>query len=285
MKRIWKTVIAGVIIAIGGIVVLLCALGAAGWNYDNVTEWEEDAYTAANAVTKLDVKINAGKVIIKRGDTDTVNIKYQHNDIYKTEISESTNGALSVEAGKKEWYKITFWYKFTAPTTEIEIGQNCNPTIDLTLNAGTVDFGDGDWGERINVTLNAGTLSFGELTVDKLTVNINAGTMSAKKIECQQVKCELNAGKFEAKEMVCGKFDCDISAGGVDVKKLESNSIKVDVSAGAANLNVVGNKSDYSIRVDKSAGSCNVGNQTGTDPTKRIDIDISAGSVTIKFDQ
>ena len=284
MKRVWKAVIAGVVIAIGGVVVLLCALGAAGWNYQSVTEWEEDAYVATNDVTKLNVKVNAGKVVIKRGDTDTVSIKYQHNDVYKTEISQSTNGTLNVEAGKKEWYNITFWYKFTPPTTEIEVGQNCNPTIDLTLNAGTVNIGDSDWGERIDVTINAGTVTFGELTVDKLTVKINAGKMSANKIDCQQVTCELNAGGFEVKEIACDTFDCDISAGSVDVKKLDSRSIKVDVSAGAANLNVAGSKSDYNIKVDKSAGSCNVSNQTGADSTKHIDVDVSAGSVTITFD-
>ena len=283
MKRIWKTVIAGVIIAIVGVAVLLCTMGAAGWNYNDAMEWEEDTYAATSEVTKLNVKINAGKVIIKRSETDTVSIKYQHNDVFKTEITESTNGTLSIEAGKKEWYKITFWHKFTAPTTEIEVGQNCTPTINLTLNAGTVNIGDGDWGERMDVTINAGTVSFGELTVDKLKVKINAGAMSASKIDCQQVKCELNAGGFEVKEIVCDTFDCDISAGSVDVKKLDSRDIKIDVSAGAANLNVAGSKSDYNIKVDKSAGSCNVSNQTGADPTKHIDVDISAGSVTIKF--
>lgn len=285
MNRIWKTVITGGIIAVVGVVVFLCALGASGWDFDSVTEWQEGTFTAANEITKLNVQANAGKVIIKRGDTDTVSIKYQYNDVYKTEIIENENGTLSIEAGKKEWYRInfTFWYK-AAPTTEIEIGQNCNPNIDLTLNAGTVNFCDGDWGDRVDVTINAGTVSFGKIATDKLKVQINAGAMSANKIECQQVSCELNAGAFNATEIVCDKFVCDISAGGVEVKKLASRNIRVDVSAGSANLKIAGTKSDYNIKVDKSAGSCNVSNQTGTDPIKIIQIDLSAGSVTIKFD-
>lgn len=284
MNRIWKTVIAGVIIAVGGVIVLLCALGASGWDMGNITEWQEDTYTAANEVTKLEIKANAGSVIIKRGKTDTVTVKYEHNDVYKTEINQNSTGALSIEAGKKEWYKLTFWYQ-DAPTTEIEIGENCNPTIDLTLNAGNVYFCNGDWGKRVDVTVNAGLVEFSDLKSYELNVKINAGAMRVNKIDCQQVKCELNAGKFETKEMICDKFDCNISAGVVNVKKLDSSTIKVDVSAGSVNLNVAGSKSSYTISVDKSVGSCNVSNQQGVDSTKRIDIDISAGSVTITFEK
>ena len=264
MKKNVKVIIVGLVVAVVGVVVLLCAMGASGWKFDDVGNWEEDTYAATKEVTKLNIKVNAGQVVIKRGDTDSVNIKYQYNDVYRTEVSESANGTLNVEAGKKDWYRFTFWHKFTPPTTEIEIGQNCNPTIDLTLNAGSVNICDGNWGERVDVTINAGTVSFGDLKVNQLKVKINAGAMSANKIECQQITCDLNAGS-------------------VDVKKLDSRTIRVDVSAGGANLNVVGSRSDYNIKVDKSAGNCNVSSQTSATATRSIDVDISAGSVTLTF--
>lgn len=283
MKRIWKTVIAGVIIAIGGVVVLLCALGAAGWDVENVTEWQTDTYKATNEVRKLEIKVNAGKVIISRGTTDTVTVRYEHNEVYQTNVSENNYGALSIEAGQKKWYKVTLWYD-DAPTTEIEIGRNCKPTLNLTLNAGSVYFRDGNWGERVDVTVNAGLLEFNSgLTAEELKVKINAGAMRASKIDCQQVTCHLNAGKFEVNEIVCDKFDCHVSAGAVEVKKLDSSNIKADVSAGSATLNVRGFKWDYNIMVDKSAGSCNVSSQMGN-TGKIIQIDLSAGSVTVTFE-
>ena len=69
----------------------------------------------------------------------------------------------------------------------------------------------------------------------------------------------------------------------MNIGKLTCPKINIDLSAGSVKLGVVGQKSEYSISVDKSAGSCNVANQSGTDIDKKIDIDMSAGSVTINF--
>lgn len=262
-KRTIKVVVAGVIIAVVGVLVFICALGAAGWNIKKISNWQEDTYTTTKALTRLDIKVNAGQVVIKRGSADTVAVKYQHNDVYKTKITESADGKLNITTGEKHWYEFNYWFD-DAPLMEIEINENCNPEIYLTVNAGTVEIGDGDWGALIDVDINAGSVSLGKVAAEALKVKMNAGVFDAKRIDCEQ-------------------FTCHINAGSANVVSLASNGINLHLSAGSANVTVAGQKADYSISVDKQLGSCNVSNQTGTDPQKQIEVKISAGSVNITF--
>lgn len=265
MKKSTKTsIITGVIIAVVGVIVLLCALGASGWNFKEVDDWEEDSYVATKEVTKLNIKVNAGQVIIRRGSSEAVSVKYQHNDVYKTKISENNSGEMSITTGDKPWYKFNYWYD-SAPTVEIAVGEECTPEIRLTLNAGTVKISRSDWGKLIDLKINAGTVSLGDVSVKELNVKINAGTFEATNIDCEEFTCHLNAGS-------------------ANVQRLNSIKTSVHLSAGSVRLNMVGAKKDYNISVDKSAGSCNVSNQTAIASDYDIDVSVSAGSVTINFD-
>ena len=93
----------------------------------------------------------------------------------------------------------------------------------------------------------------------------------------------MSAGAVNLSQIVTNSFAADLSAGALNVKGLKCDNIDLDLSAGSAKLGIVGKKSDYTIRVDKSAGSCNVSSQTGG--SKRLSVDISAGSATINFDE
>ena len=265
MKRTKNVIIAGVIIAVIGVVVVLCALGASGWNLKEANNWEQGTFTAQTTVTKLNVEVSAGKVYIKRGNVDTVTVNYEYNDVYQAKIEEN-NGVLKIETPKKQqWINVNFWFN-SAPTTEITVPTEASfEKLDLTLNAGTVEFGDGAWGAKVDVELNAGTLSMGDVKANELNVEVNAGAFKAKKIECD-------------------KFNCEISAGSTKVSLLKCDNIDLDISAGSAAITVAGAKSDYNIKASRSAGSCNVTSQTGADSSKQLKVDVSAGSASISFE-
>ena len=254
MKKSTKTsIITGVIIVVIGVVVLLCALGMSGWNFKQVNDWQEDTFHSAEIVTKLNVKVNWGQVVINRGETDNVSVKYEFDDRYAPKFEEK-DGKLSIETSSKRWYEFSYWFE-NAPRLEITVPQDVDLSeIRLTLNAGTVQLGDGDWGKLFDVELNAGAMTVGEVSVDELRLELNAGALDVSGIVCDKMICDVSAGAFNAKEIVCRQFECDLSAGGVHVKKLDASQIKVDVSAGGADFGLVGAKSDYDVRVDKSAG-------------------------------
>ena len=283
MKKNIKVIVAGVVVAVIGLVVLLCALGMSGWKFDRVNDWQEDTFNATATVERLNIKVNWGKVVVTRGETDKVSVKYEFDDRYAPKFEEN-NGKLTIETPQKRWYEFGFWFE-NAPRMEITVPQDVALSdIHLTLNAGTLQFGKGDWGKRIDVELNAGALSMDDVVTEQLYVVVNAGAFSVTKAQCELFSCNVSAGAFDAKELSCTTFDCEISAGSMNVKKLDSSQlIKLEVSAGSANLGLVGAKTDYNVSVSKSAGSCNVSSQTSASAPRAITVDISAGSVNVSF--
>lgn len=116
-----------------------------------------------------------------------------------------------------------------------------------------------------------------------LNLKVSAGTVSVAQGEFKSFNFHMSAGSASIGNIKCDKFSADISAGSLQVSGIECDKITIDLSAGSANLTVNGAKSDYYITVHKSAGSCNVSGQQGTVAGKVIDIDLSAGSVNVRF--
>lgn len=114
-------------------------------------------------------------------------------------------------------------------------------------------------------------------------LEMSAGSARIADGEFKNFDFNMSAGSATIGKIKCSRFNANLSAGALSVNGIKSDSIKVDLSAGSANLTVNGTKSDYYITVDKSAGSCNVGGQQGAVAGKVIDIDLSAGSVNVRF--
>lgn len=284
MKKSTKSsIIAGVVIAVVGVIVLICALGMSGWKLNSGKNWETDTVTVEKPITKLELKVNYGKVTLKQSAVETASVTYQYDEKHRPEIAVNDNGLLKIHTAEKKWHEIGYWFG-DAPTIEVTLPAESDFVIvDLELNAGTIEIGDGDWGVTVYVEVNAGAVVFGDVSMNDLHVDVNAGALDAGKIQCQKVACSVSAGAVSVKELTCGAFGCDVSAGAVEVKKLDSSRVKLDVSAGSVTLGLVGAQSDYRVSVDKSAGSCNVSSQMGTSATRALTVSISAGSVDVTF--
>lgn len=196
------------------------------------------------------------------------------------------------------------------------ISESNDNSLDLKISAGTVkvEYCDGENFEIVypssyrygyNVTEENGKITvkpkhtfgfwLGVFRIPEMTVKIprgkvidfslrmSAGSAHVADGEFTDFNFHMSAGSANIGNVKCDKFNCDLSAGSVNVGGIECGNITIDLSAGSANLTVIGNKPDYTIKVDKSAGSCNVGNQTGSVSGKIIDIDLSAGSVNVHF--
>ncbi len=172
------------------------------------------------------------------------NIEVEYPSAYPYRYEvKESGGNLTV---KPAYNGISFgWFPwFKYPTVTVKVPQNKALNLKLSVSAGTATVDDGDFGS-LNLSLSAGYVSVGSVN--------------------------------------CSLFVAHASAGSLNVSNLNCGNIKVDLSAGSANLTVKGKKSDYYITVDKSAGSCNVGEQQGAVAGKVIDIDLSAGSVDVNF--
>ena len=228
-----------------------------------VRDLEMTQFTAQGEIEELTIKNSAGNVRTEYYEGDKVVVDYPVSDWFEMTIEEK-DGTLFVSGLKNK-----HWFSFIAvsniPSTVIKIPQGSVLKLDVTVNAGSVALAQGQFKE-VDVTVNAGSLGSLGITCTQFTSKLNAGAISFAALKCETLNCKVSAGAFDIDSLTCPL-------------------VTVSVSAGSVGVRVNGRKEDYTILVDKSAGSCNVKSQTGTDPEKKIDIDVSAGSVNIAFTQ
>ncbi|MDE7208486.1 MAG: DUF4097 domain-containing protein [Clostridia bacterium] len=279
MKAFIKVIIAGAAILLIGIIVLVVALGVNNWQIDG--DYEMKYYECTQQNTSLDIDFSAGTLEVNYYDGEMIKIEYPENKVLTSTISES-NGTLSFATTTKRKWNVFNWFS-KIPEAKIWIPQGDIMNIHLDMSAGTTKFADGEYGDFI-IGMNAGTLRIGDVTCKKLAVKLSAGTLNMKNtVSAEDVSIDLNAGTLNIQSLVCPSLIGNVNAGTANISSLNTSSVDVDISAGTVKLAMVGAKSDYNISVEKSAGSCNVSNQSGA-TEKRIKASISAGTLNIKFE-
>lgn len=261
MKGMVKAIIGGCIFIAIGVVILLIALGLNGWSI--TPNYEMKTYNATETNTTVKLNFNAGEVKTEFYNGDKIVVEYPEIENYSTTIKEE-NGTLTFSGPRKQhWYNFSFgWNKI--PKTIIKLPQNTAFNLDFEVNAGTVTVAEGAYG-TVKIQLNAGTVKVnGIAECTSFTGTVNAGSANVKNVNCE------------------GKFRCEVNAGSINIDGLTCDDIDTEVNAGSLNLKINGNKTDYTIFVDKSAGSCSVEEQTGTGG-KTLAIDVSAGSANVTF--
>lgn len=259
-KSIKVALILGAILIGIGLIIVLSAGFASGWHISEI-EWESNVYTSESdaQITDIDLEFSAGTLKVEFYDGDVIRVEYPHNRRFTTTFSVS-GGTLHIETTPIRWFGGIMWYD-KIPQTKMYIPQNMILGLKLKINAGTVSFGAGTFGN--------------------VNVKLNAGSMSMEYVKCNKFDVEIGAGTLNAKHVVSNSFKADLSAGSLNVTALQCADIDLDLSAGSTKIGIVGKKSDYTIRTNVSAGSCNVSNQNGD--SKRLTVDVSAGSVIVEF--
>ncbi len=261
MKGFVKVIIAGAVIIGLGIAVLLIALGLNGWSF--TPNFEMQDFAAEQENTSLSVNLDAGRLKVEylEDGSDKIQITYPTAKGWETTISEN-GGKLTLVGNKHNWY--TFTWGVTFPETVIKIPKNTIGTVDITLNAGTVDLAGGEY-QSVKIQVNAGTCNVGEISgCNTLDLTVNAGTLNVEGAQCNKVTSEVNAGS-------------------ATIKKIDSAQTDVTVSAGSATLAFTGAKTEYNATVDVSLGKCEGLETQSGNGDKNISINVSAGSAKVSF--
>ena len=260
MKAIIKAIIAGSVIIGIGLILFIAGLGLNGWRF--MPEFEMEQYVAEGEVTELRIDNAVGNVKTEFYDGNKVVVDYPVSDRYVMRIEKSA-GVLTLNGlNKRHWYNFSFLPP-TLPETIVKIPQSAVIKLDVKVNAGSVTLAEGKYAET--------------------SVKINAGSIHALGINCPSFGCEVNAGSIHVRALESQSLDCKVNAGSFNAEQILCPQIRLKVNAGSANLKLLGEKEEYTISVDKSAGSCNVTAQTGTDDKKKININVSAGSCNLSF--
>ena len=259
-KTVKVLIITGAVLVCIGIIVVLAIGFTNGWQFSTAKAEYKTYETEMGAeITDIDLDFSAGTLKVEFYDGEVIKVEYPENKQFTTQF-KLTNHTLKI-SNVIHWHVRFLWFN-KIPETRVYIPR------DLTL------------GCKMNVS--AGVVSFTSGSFANLDIDISAGSITMDNVTCNNFDLEMSAGSVNVSQVRCNMFSADLSAGSLHVKRLECDDIDVDLSAGSATLNIAGSKSDYTIRTDVSAGSCNVGSQSGG--SKRLTVDISAGSVSINFD-
>lgn len=261
-KTIKSTLIAGAILVCIGLVIIIAVGFASKWNFATI-DWEEKVYECNNVeIAYINYEFSAGTLKVEYYEGDVIKVEYPHSNEFTTEFSIS-HTALNIATTQVRWYNTGFWFN-KIPETRVYLPRNVIFGLDLEINAGVVEIGEGQY--------------------SKIDVEMNAGTISIDNVASSVFSLELNAGAVNLTRITSGEFAADINAGSLNLKGLKCDKINLEISAGSANISVVGKKSDYTIVADVSAGSCNVTNQLGVHYNKTLSVEVSAGSANITFE-
>lgn len=261
--KTWKIFLSiGIVAFLIGLAVLITGLALNGWKIG--ANLEMTTFTSEQDNNTLDLSLAAGELNVEYHDGENFTVDYPQAYLYRYRVNEN-NGVLKVEPSSNRIYINWFgWRKKPVITVRIPRGKIVN--LNIGVAAGLANVAAGEYG-NVDIELSAGQLYAGDIKCANFAASLSAGSAQFKGVEC-------NACEFE------------LSAGTTSVSALKSDKIDVDLSAGTANLAVAGNKAEYVIKVDKSAGSCNVSDQIippGVTAKKYLNIDLSAGTVNVTF--
>lgn len=148
-----------------------------------------------------------------------------------------------------------------------------------------------------------------DLTFDMIALEAGVGKVIIEELKAKKLDFDLGAGKVEIDNLlVLDDAEIDGGAGAIKITNSAINNLeldlgvgkleltskltgynKIDCGVGETNIDLVGNKEDYKIKVEKGLGSVRLENNNITDNTyygdgnSVIDINGGIGSIKVNF--
>lgn len=260
--KAWKiTLIIGIIVLAVGLALFITGLALNGWKFK--VEYEMETFNSTEDNTALDLRMSAGGMNVQFYEGDSIEVVYPVSYARGFEVSERA-GTVRVNPVNRNVFNWFGWNDIPAVTVKIPEGKVMD--LKLKISAGGATIASGAYGDT--------------------RIDMSAGSVDVGDVICKNFTADLSAGRITVNSVACTALDVDLSAGMATIDNVASNDIDIDLSAGTVYMSVKGDKSEYAISIDKSAGSCNLTSQSpaqGTSEVKRIAVDLSAGSVEVTF--
>lgn len=146
----------------------------------------------------------------------------------------------------------------------------------------------------------------GSVTVDKLDCNqlsaqTTTGSVTVSNLTCNQLSAKTTTGSVTLTEITAeysvnvqvetGTVNCDVTTRQIVVEadtgsvNFTTNASVIDITTDTGSINgtVLGNKSDYQIKVRKDTGKANLTSQSVPNAEKFLTVEVDTGSININF--
>lgn len=148
---------------------------------------------------------------------------------------------------------------------------------DLTLDEFKLDCGMGE----VNVE---------QIQTDYMDIDGGMGNMTADRIIAQKANLDGGMGNIEIDQVEFGQTDIDGGMGNIIIDGKINGDIDVDSGMGSIEMGLIGDKSDYNIKVSSGLGSVSINGENYSDvkwnnpqAPYRLEIDGGMGDVDLDF--
>ena len=261
-----KSVIALVMIIAGILLVgagyIMVGANLEGFNSESVRT-SEKSYVCKGKVTDIVIKETSGIVMVRKGNTDTVEISYFDSEKEPRYDIAENGGRLSVI--RKD--KINFMFF----------------NLDLKDDAMTVTV-PADYTGPLDIGNTSGRIALDGVTGQKITMNNTSG-----KIELTNVKSETDLSVSNTSGSITltqteagGNISASTTSGSIKPDGLKAGGdISLSTVSGSIKGTIDGAESDYRINAHAVSGSNNL--QNSDKGEKKLDVKTTSGSIGIEF--
>ncbi|MDT0157809.1 DUF4097 family beta strand repeat-containing protein [Microbacterium sp. ARD32] len=214
----------------------------------------------ARGVTSLDLEVDAADVTVEfRDDITSAQLRIEKGTERDWSLTRDRDELIVRGPGNGfDWFRPSWLRGDQRATLELPASLH-GIDADLTLQAGSLRV-DGEFGE-LDLDLNAGSLTVGG-SATELDAEVNAGRADIVLRDVRTAEYTVNAGRITSE------------------LRAVPDEVSIDVSAGRLDLTVP--DTTYAVRHSQAAGSLNSDLSQDPSSSHRIQVDVSAGSVTLE---
>lgn len=217
-------------------------------------------YEEYQDVREIDIDSSVSKIIIQKGDKFSVD----GSNLTTSFTSTLNNGVLKIEeTSKKLWNK------------------NYDGIVTITVNDTVLN--------KLDLEHGAGKLTIDGVSANRFELEQGAGKVEISNVTFLNTSIDGGAGEIVINSSNLKNLDLDIGAGKATIEAYLEGRNDIDCGVGALDINLLGNKEDYQIKVNKGIGSVTIDGIKQSDGSvfgtgyNTINLDGGIGSITVDF--
>ncbi len=242
---------------------------------------------------QMDFEFKNRDLIIRTSEDNQIKVSYYTTENDRVDVTEGDT-KLTLENDVEWWNNLFFgWGAFTndefydvylyLPSTHVY-------SIDIDTSNGVFDVSDMDQIDQLELSTSNGRVTLEDVTCNLLNVNTSNGTINLVDVEvASTIDANTSNGRIYLTNVSATEIDADSSNGKIIASGIIAQDIALETSNGDIELEVLGDREDYAVRMDTSNGDMNydgIGvSQTSFNPegTLSIDLHTSNGDIDLRF--
>lgn len=169
-----------------------------------------------------------------------------------------------------------------ASTTGIKVSDVAFKSVDCSVSTGSVKIANGSIANAV-IEATTGSVNIDKLSCDNLTIKTNTGSVNIDEtVAKENITLKTNTGSINC-DAAANSFTSELKTGSVNFS-LKANVLNIMTNTGSVNGRIIGDKTEYQIKVTTGSGKSNIENQTVANAVKFLTLEVDTGAVHIDFD-